>query len=221
MYCQSVRRHGWGGDLPTEDSDARRRIVDAARVIVRATGSPPTVAEVADALSVSRATVYRYYPSAEALLLAAASDGLESFLNDIADGLSSVEDPEHAVVEGIASTLEEIGRRTEVALVLGPRRGGAGPREMTSAVAVELGRNVLESAPVDWDAAGYRSADDLDALAEFMLRILQSLVVDPGNPPLTGDRLRAYLHRWVGPAVTGDHAMKTQQRSTDATTRGA
>jgi AcrR family transcriptional regulator len=81
-----VRRHGWGGDLPTEDADARRRIVDAARVIVRATGSAPTVVEVADALSVSRATVYRYHPSAEALLLAAASDGLESFLDDKAHG---------------------------------------------------------------------------------------------------------------------------------------
>ena len=215
-----MRRHGWGGDLPTEDADARRRIVDAARVIVRATGSAPTVVEVADALSVSRATVYRYYPSAEALLLAAASGGVESFLDDIADGLSSVEDPEHAVVEGIAYTLEEIGRRAEVALVLAPPRG-PGPREMTSAVTVELGRNVLESAPVDWYAAGYRSADDLDALAEFMLRILQSLVVDPGDPPLTGDRLRAYLHRWVGPAVTDDQAINTKQRPTDATTKGA
>jgi AcrR family transcriptional regulator len=195
-----MRRHGWGGELPTDDDEARRRIVDAARVIVRATSVPPTITEVAAALSVTRPTVYRYFASAEALLLAAASDGVEAFLDDILSRVATSSDPTEVVVEGIAFTFEEIDRRTELALVLAPSRG-SGPREITSEVAIEFGRTVLEATSVDWATAGFATGSSLDELVQFMLRILQSLLIEPGDPPLRGDALRAYLRRWVGPAV--------------------
>lgn len=198
-----MRRHGWGGDLPLDDDDARRRIVDAARSVVRATGAAPTVAEVAAELSVTRPTIYRYFPSAEALLLAAASDGIVGFLDDISERVHAFDDAAHVVVEGIAFTYEEIERRTELALLLSLARA-SGANELTSRAAVELGRSVLEITAVDWPAAGYESADGLDDLAQFMLRILQSLVLDSGQPtPLRGDYLRTYLRRWVAPAVVG------------------
>ncbi|MBX3314015.1 MAG: TetR/AcrR family transcriptional regulator [Actinobacteria bacterium] len=195
-----MRRHGWGGELPESDDEARRRLVDAARAIVRATEAAPTVAEVADALSVSRATVYRYFPSAESLLLAAVSDGLSSFLDDITGRLSAIDDAAEVVVEGIAFTAEEIERRVEVALVLESGRG-AGRKEMTSEAAIELGREILTATGVDWAAHGYRSAEDLDELVVFMLRNLQMLVLDRSEPSLAGPEVRAYLRRWVGPAV--------------------
>jgi hypothetical protein len=44
--------------------------------------------------------------------------------------------------------------------------------------------------------------DDLNELAEHLLRIIQSFVIDPGRPPRTGQQLRGYLRRWVGSAVT-------------------
>jgi len=197
---RGVRTHGWGGRIPADDVEARTRIVDAARVIVRATGVAPTVAEVADALAVTRQTVYRYFPSAEGLLLAAASEGLASFLEDIAERMAISDDPAEVVVEAIAFTVEEIENRTELALVLAPARGLAS-RELTSAVAVELGRSLLAGTRVDWAAVGYRSEAELDDLVRHMLRMLQSFVVDQGTPPVRGEALRVYLRRWVGPTV--------------------
>src|SRR5690606_7046616 len=60
------------------DSRARQKertraaLVDAARALLRA-GTPPTVAEAAEAAKVSRATAYRYFPTQEALLLEAGN----------------------------------------------------------------------------------------------------------------------------------------------------
>jgi len=53
---------------------------------------------------------------------------------------------------------------------------------------------------VDWAGLGFTDAD-LDELAEHLLRIIQSFVIDPGRPPRTGQELRVYLRRWVGSAV--------------------
>ena len=195
-----VRRHGWGGELPADDDEARRRIVEAARSVARSTSSAPTIAEVAGALSVSRATVYRYFGSADSLLQAAASEGIASFLDEIAGRIASLPDPAAVVVEGIAFTFEEIERRRELALVLAPDRA-PGARPVMSRAAVELGRSVLEATTTDWPAAGYPDDEALDDLARFMLRILQSLLLDPGTPPLRGEHLRAWLRRWVAPAV--------------------
>jgi len=54
---------------------------------------------------------------------------------------------------------------------------------------------------IDWAALGY---DDhtIDELVEFLLRIIQSMVVAPADPPRSSAELRAYLHRWIGPALT-------------------
>ena len=53
---------------------------------------------------------------------------------------------------------------------------------------------------MDWEEAGY-GRDELDELAEFALRMLQSLVLDPGTPRRSGSVLRRFLRRWVGPAI--------------------
>ena len=59
---------------------------------------------------------------------------------------------------------------------------------------------MLRRFDVDWDAAGF-SDDELNELAEHLLRIIQSFVIDPGRPPRTGEDLRDYMRRWVGSAV--------------------
>ena len=52
-----------------------------------------------------------------------------------------------------------------------------------------IGRAMIERFPIDWAAQGF-SSSDLDELVEQMLRMTQSLVVDPGTPPRTGAALR-------------------------------
>jgi hypothetical protein len=53
---------------------------------------------------------------------------------------------------------------------------------------------------VAWDVRGNDDAA-LGDLVEHLLRVLQSFVIDPGDPPKVGTDLRAYLSRWVAPAV--------------------
>ena len=142
--------------------------------------------------------MYRYFPTAQALLMASVSDGLGSFLDAIAAHLRDLSSPAEAVVEGIAFTYQEIRRRPDLSLVLSASRGS--PQQVTSETAVAVGRSILERSPVDWPAAGFDD-EELDGLVELMLRTLQSFIVDPGDPPRSPAELRAYLRRWVGPVV--------------------
>jgi len=194
-----MRRHGWGGDVPVDDDAATARILDAARALLRQRpDAAPTISEVAQQLSVTRQTVYRYFPSTQALLVASVSDGIGQFLDDIALHLRDESSPAEAVIEGIAYTYEQIHRRPDLSLLLAA--GGRATQEVTSATSLELGRSILERLPVDWAAAGYDD-DELTGLVELMLRTLQSFVLDPGRPPRTAEEFRAYLRRWIGPAV--------------------
>ena len=49
----------------------RKALVDATRELVARGGQSPTVAEAAEAASISRTTAYRYFPTQKSLLLAA------------------------------------------------------------------------------------------------------------------------------------------------------
>ena len=195
-----MRRHGWGGDLPTDDDEARSRILAAARrLIEERPDTAPSISEVAEQLSVTRQTVYRYFPGVQALLIAAVEDGVAAFLDDVAEHLAAAHDPAEAVVECIAFAHEEIQRRPDLSLVL--HSGLTSPTEFTSDAAMAFGRSLVDRMAVDWSTVGIEP-DELDGLVELMLRTLMSFVFTPGDPPRRPDELRAFLRRWVGPAVT-------------------
>ena len=63
-----------------------------------------------------------------------------------------------------------------------PGRADAHTESVTSDVALQFANAMLRRFDVDWAAAGYTDAD-LDELAEHLLRIIQSFVIDPGRPP--------------------------------------
>lgn len=186
--------------MPVDDDDATARILEAARALLQQRpDAPPTISEVAEQLSVTRQTVYRYFPSTHALLVASVSDGVGEFLDAIAEHLRDESSPAEAVIEGIAYTYEQIHRRADLSLLLAA--SGSSAQEVTSETSLSLGRSILDRLPVDWVAAGYDNVE-LNGLVELMLRTLQSFVVDPGDPPQSPGEFRAYLRRWVGPAVS-------------------
>ncbi len=53
-------------------------ILDAAAVLLAGDGEPPSMADVAEAAGVGRATLYRYFPTREALFQALAAVALDS-----------------------------------------------------------------------------------------------------------------------------------------------
>ena len=105
-----------------------------------------------------------------------------------------------AVVEGIAYTAEQIPHDRYLSLVLQPGKASAFTAGVTSDLAIEFGKSILQRFDIDWAAVGF-AGDALDQLVEFMLRTLQSFIVDPGGPSRHDTGLRTYLRDWVAPAV--------------------
>ena len=139
-----MRRHGWGGDMPVDDDDATARILEAARALLQQRPhTPPTISEVAEKLSVTRQTVYRYFPSTHALLVASVSDGVGEFLDAITEHLRDESSPAEAVIEGIAYTYEQIHRRADLSLLLAA--SGSSAQEVTSETSLSLGRMALRT----------------------------------------------------------------------------
>ncbi|GAB2665124.1 TetR/AcrR family transcriptional regulator [Nocardia goodfellowii] len=196
-----MRTHGWSGAKPADDTEAIARILAAAKAVIERSGAEFTIAEVARDLGITRQTVYRYFPNAEALLTATAIAETGAFLDVLAEHLGHIRDPAAAVVEGIAYTLERIPEDKYLGLLLGPNSTNAASADVTSDIALALGRSILQRFDIDWAAAGLTDTG-LDELVEHMLRIVQSFVIDPGRPPRHGERLRAYLTTWVAPALS-------------------
>ena len=200
-YDPLVRTHGWSGSAPATDEEAIARILEAAGQAIDAKGAEFSIADIARTLGVTRQTVYRYFPSTDALLVAAAVHAASDFLDRMAAHLQGVSDPVEAVTEGIATALEWLPKDKHIGLLIVPGRADAHTESVTSDVALQFANSMLRRFDVDWAGLGFAEAD-LDELAEHLLRIIQSFVIDPGRPPRRGDELRDYLRRWVGSAVT-------------------
>ena len=177
------------------------RILDAAGKAIDAQGADFSIADVARTLGVTRQTVYRYFPSTDALLVAAAVHAASGFLDRLAAHLLGITDPAEAVAEAVATALEWLPEDKHLGLLVAPgRRPNPHTESVTCDVALDFAHSMVRRFDVDWAGLGFTDAA-LDELAEHLLRIIQSFVIDPGRPPRKGDELRDYLRRWVGSAI--------------------
>ena len=199
-----MRTHGWAGDPPADDDEARARVLGAARTRLASYGAAST-SDVATDLGVTRQTVYRYFPSSEILLTAAALDAVGALTDQLVDHVCAHltvggGDAGDAVVESVAYVYEHLRDDPALNRLLAPGRIGATLAGLTAPDSITLGRRLLQDLPVDWAGAGLDEHAQQE-LVEHLLRTLQSLVVDPGDPERTGPELRAYLQRWLAPAL--------------------
>lgn len=195
-----MRTHGWSGSAPASDEEAVERILAAAGRAIDERGADLSIADVARTLGVTRQTVYRYFPSTEALLVESAVHAAAGFLDRLAEHVRGITDPGEAVTEAIATALEWLPEDKHIGLLVTPGRAAAHSESVTSDVALQFANAMVRRFDVDWAERGF-SDHELDELAEYLLRIIQSFVVDPGRPPRTGRALREYLRRWVAAAV--------------------
>lgn len=199
-----MRTHGWGGHPPSDDTEARARILAAARARLTEAGSTST-SEVAEILAVTRQTVYRYYGSTEDLLNAAAMEAVAELTSRLVDHVrrhlaEGDGDAGDAVVEVVAFVFEHLRGDPALNHLIAPGRISSTLAGLTAPSSIALGRSLLAGFPVDWAAAGLEG-DVQRELVEHLLRTLQSLVLDPGEPERSGAELRTYLQRWVAPGV--------------------
>ncbi|NUS43887.1 MAG: TetR/AcrR family transcriptional regulator [Mycobacteriaceae bacterium] len=195
-----AKRRGWGGNPPVDDADASRRVVAAAVALIAETGAPIGIADVAESLGVIRQTVYRYFPSSDALMTAAALASVDGFLDRLTGHVHGLRDPAQALVEGVVYTLGEVRRTPHLGLILSDSAANTGA--LTSEQSKAFGMTMIRRFDVDWERHGYEE-QSLQELVEHLLRTMQSFFLSPGDR--TDEELRRYLHRWLAPAVNAQH----------------
>jgi AcrR family transcriptional regulator len=194
-------RKGWAGSPPADDVEARKWIIDATLRMIDDRGAPhTTLSDVADSLGITRRTVYRYFAGADELFTAVAEIALDGFVAQI-EAITADMDASAQLVEVVAFIIERLPHEPKLELLLANDRSNAFSRNMLSPEVITRCRVILQHTHVDWAALGYDDAV-LDQLVEFLLRNIQSMVIAPADPPRSSDELRAYLRRWVGPALT-------------------
>jgi AcrR family transcriptional regulator len=194
-------RKGWAGSPPADDAEARKRIIDAAlRLVDRRGAAQTTVSDIAESLSITRRTVYRYFTGTEELFTAVAEVALGSFVAQV-DQLVANLDVTSQLVEVVAHIVERLPHEPQLALLLANDRSNVFSRAMLTPYVIARCRAILHHAQIDWGQLGF---DDhtIDELIEFLLRIIQSMVIAPPDPPRSAAELRAFLHRWIGPALS-------------------
>ncbi|TDE27630.1 TetR family transcriptional regulator [Actinomadura sp. 6K520] len=195
-----MARHGWGGRPPASDAEARQRIVDAtARCVDRHGVTKTTLSDVANELGVTRQTVYRHFDRISDIIGEVAAQGAESFVDRLIAHLQGISDPAEAVVEGMVFCVRTIPTEPRLSLLLQLGDSNAFGRGATTADTIAYGAKMLQRFPVDWAAAGI-GEDDLNGLAEIIMRLLTSLLQHPSRPTQDEARLRALLDRWLAPA---------------------
>ena len=194
-------RKGWAGSPPADDAEARKRIVDAAVRSVEQRGAARTsVADVATDLGITRKTVYRYFAGTEELFSAVSEVAVDRWIAQLDAATAWLEDPRELLVETVAFIIEELPRDPLLSLLLATGHTALFSEKMLTARSIATARAILLSRQVDWVALGLED-DVLDELVEHLIRVTQSMIVVPPDPPRTGGELRAYLSRWAVPAL--------------------
>jgi AcrR family transcriptional regulator len=195
-----MRSRGWAGVTPSSDEEAISRILNAVDDEIAEHGAAIRIADVARRLGVTRQTVYRYFPNADALLIASAMRAANGFIDQVARHASGLNDPVTAVVEAVTFGVENLSGDPQLEKLLTRRDEGEPITSLTSDTAIAFCLSVFHRLDVDWKLHGFDTAA-LRELAEMTLRTVQSLLTDPGQTPREGLALRRFVTRWLGPAI--------------------
>jgi AcrR family transcriptional regulator len=195
-----MRSRGWAGLTPTSDEEAITRILDAVDEVVAEHGSAIRLADVARRLGVTRQTVYRYFPNADALLIASAMRAVDGFIDQLVAHVSGYNDPVTAVIESVVFGVEMLAGDPQLESLLTRPQEGEAVVSLTSDTAIAFCLSIFHRLHVDWPLHGF---DDtaLEELAEMTLRTVQSILTDPGQQPRDEMALRRFIARWLGPAI--------------------
>ncbi|MCV7170674.1 TetR/AcrR family transcriptional regulator [Mycobacterium manitobense] len=195
-----MRSRGWAGATPASDEEAISRILDAADEEIAEHGAALRLADVARRLGITRQTVYRYFPNADALLIASSMRAVDGFIDQVVRHVRGQNDPVTAIVESLSFGIEKLAGDPQLEKLLTRPAEDAAVTSLTSDTAIAFCLSVFQRLDVDWELHGF-DATGLHDLAEMTLRTVQSLLTDPGERPRDGAELRHFIGRWLGPAI--------------------
>jgi AcrR family transcriptional regulator len=199
-----MRAPAWGGlPAPVSDTEARSRLVDAARRCFERFGFEKTsLSDVAAEAGVTRRTVYRYFDNTDELLRAAFALAAGGIVERMVTHARSSMNPGERIVDAMVFLCREMPADPQLGPLFSPGRDGA-RAGISSAVATEVShgalRAVVEAGPnADGSAL---TPEEVEELTELILRLLQSFLTDPGPRARSEAELRAFFRRWLLPAI--------------------
>jgi AcrR family transcriptional regulator/DNA-binding XRE family transcriptional regulator len=187
-------RHALDRRVSSASSPTAQRIVDAAvECLVNVGWAKTTVSEVAARAGLSRPTVYSYFKTRDDLFFEVSSAAAQRISNRLmAVAEAGTSSGAEFVVESVVSAVREY-RRDPAASLMGLIR----PGEVLATAAVEVSRAALLPL-LSWEP---QLADELDEVAETVMRFVVSLMIEDGSRHRTDDDLRAYLYRRLIPSL--------------------
>jgi AcrR family transcriptional regulator len=187
------QRKAWGGSPPSDDTEARRRLIEVARACIEEYGyERASLGEVATRAGVTRKTVYRLFPSSEDLFRSAATLASGGFVEQVRRVVRRYDDWGEGLVEALAFFIADAPNDP----YLGPLINGVMGLPVSEMLKMGFAREELISSIEGKPPLGEA---DLRDLTEWMLRLIHSFLAEPGQR----DRktLRRLFRRWLLPAI--------------------
>jgi AcrR family transcriptional regulator len=184
--------------------DEKERWLDAAESCYTRFGpAKTTVEDVAQAAGVSRATLYRHFKNRDQLLLAVIVRQAGRLAAEAELYLRRFDDVGSWIVEGMVLCLREIPRRPLLAMLFDPEEVGVASRlVLSSERLLEIGADILRPMFEPARQRGLlRGSVRIEALMEWVLRILMSYLTVPSHLARTDEELRHLLRMMILPAL--------------------
>ena len=195
----------WGSDAPTTIDAARDRLIDAAETCFTKFGPAKTTLEdIASEAGVSRATVYRYFDGGrDEIILGVVLREAKDFLEALARRAQREATLEDAIVEGVLYTVSTVRKNEHLSLLFAPEVAGqtssiAGASTALFEITTDFLRPIFEQARAEDLVRPRVEAEDA---AEFVLRIILSLLSVPGPRKRTAAKEREFVRTYCVGAV--------------------
>jgi AcrR family transcriptional regulator len=168
----------------------------AVRCVQRHGPEKTSLGDIASEAGVTRPTVYAYFEGRNQLLHAAMLGAASDLVDRLVEYVRGFDDPAEQVVENLLFCLREVSSYPSLALLLAPKGLDLGSSSLMPR-GLSIARRGLE--PVVENCPWL--AEEIDELAEVMVRFFLSLLTLAGPEGHDESRLRAFLHRRLVPAM--------------------
>lgn len=188
--------------MPTIDA-SQTVILNAAKACYLRLGVGKTTAvDIAREAGVSRATLYRRFPSHNEIFLAVLARDSWEMVTDSEKKLAGITDPAEHTIEGILYVLDEIVRRPLHAhLFAESGEAWALSQVLGTDDMLDLSRQMILTMPGMPKALDRDGQEKVTHLAEWILRILTSYAAAPSQLARNRDEMRKLLYTTLEPTL--------------------
>lgn len=188
-------------DLSVRQYDS---ILAAARRCYLSAGISHTgMQNVADTAGVARSTLYRYFKSRDALLIATVQAEMLELNAILRRKLARFQDPADQIVEGLVLALREIPRRPLLKAIFASDKDARARQVVWSAeVIVQFGEELMAHVTGPASEAGIlQDTVPAEVLVEWVYRLLLSFLTLPSNTIRREAQLRVTLRALLVPVL--------------------